>query len=240
MSVEQSKGLPAWEDFAAFGDMGTLMSVCYMFEEAAEEGASIASFAGEGSYLIKRLEAQDIHSRDLLESERPGLYPKTWMAKLIAGLYVRLAEIVERPYLLPDDLPGLLIDFHKVMIAAHEIYDPRHRAKLTAEAASGAVVGHNREIAKLDRASKGIEAAIHWALRDGDSAATKTAEWVWRKLEKYDDAGALEVGDFHVFMRSEELISVHRKTNKPEGRSIKKASFGRAFARAKKSFAIAG
>lgn len=235
MSAEQPKDIPAWEDFAAFGDMGELEHVCDMFEEAAEEEAGIDNFAGE---LVRRLERMDIQSRRLLESERPGLYPKTWMAKLIVKLYVMIDEVIERPYLLKAELPGLLLDFHKVMIAAHEIYDPRSRARLVAkvacEAADGAIKNRQRVVSKKPRASKGIEAAIHWAFRSGESAVTKTAEWVWRKLEKYDEADALECGEFSVFVRDGELRSIYRSTGKPDGKPIKKTSFSRAYARAKK------
>lgn len=239
-----SNGIPAWEDFAAFGDMGELEHVCYMFEEAAEEGAGIAHFAGGESHLIKQLLKQHVESFNLLEQERPGLYQRTWMAEVINSLFVRLDALVRQPQYLPHDLHGLLLDFHKVMIAAHEIYDPRSRAKLVAkaacEAADGAIANRNKEAAKRSRASKGIEAAIHWAFRDGESAVTKTAEWVWRKLEKYDEADALECGDFSVFVRDGELRSIYRSSGKPDGRAVKRSSFDRPFRAAKESFALAG
>lgn len=231
--------LPIWEDFSAFGDTGELDHVCELFEVATdEEWGDVSGLAGDNSALIKRLVMQDTASRDLLEGERPGLYSKTWMAHLMRQLYLALDQITEKPYLLPGELPGLLLNFHKVLIAAHEIYDPAHRAKLVAEAAceaaSGAIANRNKAAAKKSRASKGITAAIQWALNDGHSSATKTAEQVWRKLAKYDQADALECGDFSVFVRDDELMSVYRGTGKNDGRPIKKASFGRAFARAKK------
>lgn len=131
-----------WEEFSTFGDIAELEHVCELLEDRAgalHDGilVGVADLVGPDSYLIKRLEKQDSRSAAILLAERPdkpGLYGRTWMAKLIAGLYLRLNEIAERPECLPDELPRLELDFHKVLIAAHDIFDPHHRAALVAQA----------------------------------------------------------------------------------------------------------
>lgn len=131
-----------WEEFSAFGDIAELEHVCELLEDrasAVRDGipAEVAELVGPGSTLMRRLERQDVQSAAILIAERPdrpGLYAKTWMAKLIAGLYLRLNEIAERPEYLSDELPRLELDFHKVLIAAHDIFDPHHRAALVAQA----------------------------------------------------------------------------------------------------------
>lgn len=131
-----------WEDFSTFGDIAELEHVCELLEESAgalRDGITVevADLVGPGSHLMRRLERQDAQSAAILIAERPdrpGLYAKTWIAKLIAGLYLRLNEIAERPEYLPDELPRLELDFHKVLIAAHDIFDPHHRAALVAQA----------------------------------------------------------------------------------------------------------
>jgi hypothetical protein len=131
-----------WEEFSAFGDIAVLERVCELLEDRASalrDGipVEVADLVGSDSALVGRLEKQDVQSAAILIAERPdrpGLYAKTWMAKLIAGLYLRLSEIAERPKYLPDELPRLELDFHKVLIAAHDIFDPHHRAALVAQA----------------------------------------------------------------------------------------------------------
>jgi len=188
MSSSRSKGIPEWEDFATFREMGELEHVCDLFESAAKEDAGIADIAGENSYLIKRLVAQDIHSRDLLESERPGLYQKTWMAELITCLYARLDKIVEKPYLLQDDLPDLLLDFHKVMIAAHEIYDPVRRNGLIAKATTDAISERARKAVNVRHEAPGGARDLRleaWRLFGSGDYGTKkddAAEPISKKL----------------------------------------------------------
>lgn len=138
--------MDSWEDFAAFVDIAELTRVCDLLDDranairdglAADVAGDVADLVGLDSYLVKRIERQDTQSAAILAAERPdkpGLYARTWMAMLVAGLYVRLDEIARQPGLLPDDLPRLKLDFHRVLIAAHEIFDPHHRALLISTA----------------------------------------------------------------------------------------------------------
>ena len=131
-----------WEDFSAFGDIAELDHVCELLADRASAlrggiSVEVADLVGPASYLMKMLEKQDAQSSAILIAERPdlpGLYAKTWMSKLIAGLYLRLNELAERPECLPDELPRLELDFHKVLIAAHDIFDPHHRGALVERA----------------------------------------------------------------------------------------------------------
>lgn len=245
MKAKQASAVPSWENFSAFGDTGELGHVCELFETATdEEWSDVSGLAGGNSTLTKRLVMQDTASRDLLESERPGLYPKTWMAHLMQQLYLTLDQITEKPHRLPGELSGLLLNFHKVLIAAHEIYDPRSRAKLIAEAAceaaSGAIVKKNTEIAALDRASEGITLAIHHELQGRWNGTKPTSPSVWKRMKKHTESNPLKVGEFEVFMASGKLTSIYFATGKADGKPIGEKSFPRAFSRAKKSFAVAG
>jgi hypothetical protein len=244
MMPAYNKDIPRWEDFSAFSDpveidhvMDMLADWCEAYPDANEP---VDYKIGEKSLLIERLNLQAREMERVLEREKPGLYRRTWCAGLFGEMFVRLYDLAEYPSNLKAELPWLKECMFKTLIAAHEIYDPAHRAKLVAKAASGAIASRNKAAAKKLRASKGIEAAIHWALKDGSSSAEKTAEQVWRMLEKYDRAAPLACGEFFVYVSDGELFSIYQSTEKPEGRRVKKISFNRAFARAKKSFAIAG
>lgn len=146
-----------WEEFSAFGDIAELEHVCELLEDHASAlragiSVEVADLVGSDSTLVRRLEKQDVQSAAILIAERPdrpGLYAKTWMAKLIAGLYLRLSEIAERPECLPDGLPRLELDFHKVLIAAHDIFDPHHRAALVAQA-----LADGRQTARSERSQQ--------------------------------------------------------------------------------------
>lgn len=150
-----------WEEFSAFGDIAELEHVCELLEERANalrDGVTVevVDLIGASSTLMKRLEKQDAQSSAILIAERPdrpGLYAKTWMAKLIAGIYLRLNELAERPEYLPDELPRLELDFHKVLIAAHDIFDPHHRAALVAQA-----LADGRRAAESERSQKSRDA----------------------------------------------------------------------------------
>lgn len=112
---------------------------------AVETPNHVLELIGPGSHLLQRLEHQDRSSAALLEVERPGLYPKTWMAHLMGGIYVLLGEIAERPARLPDHLSDLEVMLHKVLIAAHDIYDPAHRSMLLAKAVcEGSAIAKNQ------------------------------------------------------------------------------------------------
>lgn len=142
-----------WEKFSAFGDIGELEHVCYLLDQASEEKQTdLHDLIGESSHLISKLTEQDRYSAQVLEGERPGLYPRTWIAHLFSGLYVLLNEIAEKPQLLSAELGRLAIDLHKVMIAAHDIFDPHHRAALIAE-------GERQAAEKISKARADGEAA---------------------------------------------------------------------------------
>lgn len=242
MMATYNDDVPRWENFSAFGDLFEIDHVMEMLTdwcEAYPRSQEPADYAiGEKSLLIERLNMQAREMEWMLEREKPGLYRRTWCAGLFGEMFVRLDELAEYPGNLKAELPWLKECMFRALIAAHEIFDPVHRAaliaKATCEAASGAIASRNKVIAKKGRASKGIEAAIHWALNHRNSTKEKTAEQVWRKLKKYDQADALECGEYSVFVSSDELKSINRSTGKADGRPIKKASFSRAFARAKK------
>jgi hypothetical protein len=242
MMATYTNDVPPWEDFSAFSDLFEIEHVIEMLAdwcEAYPQSQEPVDYKiGEKSLLIERLNLQASEMERVLEHEKPGLYRRTWYAGLFGEMFVRLYELAKYPGSLKDELPWLKDRMYRSLIAAHEVFDPAHRAMLIAkaacEAAGGAIANRNKAAAKKGRASKGIEAAIHWALKDGSSSVPKTAEQVWRKLEKYDLADALECGDFSVYVSDGELTSVYRTTGKPDGRPIKKASFNRAFARAKK------
>lgn len=147
-----------WGKFSVFGDIGELEHVCYLLELADEEKRTdLSDLIGENSYLIKRLNEQDRLSAEILERERPGLYPKTWIAHLFSRLYVLLDEITEKPQLLPAALPRLLVDLHKAMIAAHDIFDPHHRAALVAKQAQ--LTAEQIDKARIDGEAAGKDQA---------------------------------------------------------------------------------
>jgi hypothetical protein len=124
-----------WEEFAAFMDIGELEHVCYLIGLAEKENwEDLDELIGENSHLQMKLNAQDKHSSAILEGERPGLYPKTWIAHLFVALYVLLDELTEKPRRLTDALPRLVLDLHKVVIAGHDVFDSHHRAALVAKA----------------------------------------------------------------------------------------------------------
>ncbi len=181
-----------WEDFSAFGDIAELEHVCELLEESASalrDGITVevADLVGTGSYLMKRLERQDVQSAAILIAERPdrpGLYAETWMAKLIAGLYLRLNEIAERPEYLPDELPRLELDFHKVLIAAHDIFDPHHRAALVAQA-----LADGREAARSERSQ---QARVAVRFRGDQERKAKFDTWAKERLAAGATANTVE------------------------------------------------
>lgn len=180
-----------WEEFSAFGDVAELEHVCELLEERANAlrdgiAVEVADLVGPDSTLMKRLEKQDVQSSAILIAERPdrpGLYAKTWMAKLVAGIYLRLNELAQRPEYLPAELPRLELDFHKLLIAAHDIFDPHHRAALVAQAltdgrqaAESERSQKSREAVKSRGDQKMKEAFMKWA--DSAIKAGKTADTV--------------------------------------------------------------
>lgn len=127
-------GLEEFEDFAAFGDIAGLEHVCEIFKYQADLATEYRDqpeyLTGEKSPLIAGLNQQARRTEQILEKKRPGLYPRTWMASLFWRLFVRLDEVTEFPERLKGELPDLLLDFHKVQIAAHDVFDPASRMSL--------------------------------------------------------------------------------------------------------------
>jgi hypothetical protein len=189
MNSSRSKRIPNWDDFATFRDMGELEHVCYLFETAASEGwGDVSDIAGGKSYLAERLDAQDRRSHEILEAERPGLYEKTWMAHLMQQLFNTLYRLRKQPSLLPSELPGLLLNFHKVLIAAHEIYDPVHRAGLIAKATDDAISERARKAVNVRHEAPGGARDLRleaWKLFGSGDYGTKkdnAAEPISKKL----------------------------------------------------------
>ncbi|MBZ0132083.1 MAG: hypothetical protein K8F53_05675 [Rhodocyclaceae bacterium] len=179
-----------WEEFSAFGDVAELEHVCGLLGDRASairDGipVEVADLMGSDSTLIKRLENQDTRSAAILSAarpDRPWLYARTWMAKLIADLCCRLSEIAERPQYLPGALPRLELDFHKVLIAAHDVFDPHHLATLVASALIEGEAGvreersqQSREAVKARRDQETKAVFLDWAkgaIAEGKKADT--------------------------------------------------------------------
>lgn len=133
-----SSPVPLWDDFSAFGDIAELEHVCEMLAEnasvATEHRDRPEFLTGEKSILVKRLNIQAAAMERLLEQERPGLYRRTWMAHLFIGLFNRLYDVTERPETLAEEVPTIALELHKVLIAAHHVFDPAQRERLLAVA----------------------------------------------------------------------------------------------------------
>lgn len=146
-----------WEDFAAFGDIGELEHVCYLLEEEAKVAARLSPaecMTGEGSHLSKQLVRQARESRAVIEREHPGLYDRTWIAELFERLYRRLDEVTEFPSRLAGELRDIELDLHKVMIAAHDVFDQEHRAAMVAKAVAAASREKQKAIASKSRPNR--------------------------------------------------------------------------------------
>ncbi len=118
----------------AFGDIFELEHVCEMLSEQAALPAKFRDppdyLTGEKSYIFKRLANQDSEGERLIERERPGLYRRTWIFSLFYDLFHRLGEVTLDPETLPVELSTILLQLHKVQIAAHHVFDDWHREQL--------------------------------------------------------------------------------------------------------------
>ena len=126
-----------WTRFSAFGDIGELEHVCSMLEEYADsplDQGCLDYITGEKSFLIGRLNIQAKETERLVELKRLGLYQRTWIAGLFHDLFCLLDEVTEDPGLLPFVLSDFALGFHKVLIAAHEVFTPVNLEKMIAEA----------------------------------------------------------------------------------------------------------
>lgn len=128
----------AWEDFAAFSEICEIEHECDRLRGLAATDPAIRDPAewltGEKSYLYERLSIQYLATEEILEKERPGLFQKIHLRDDMGELFVILDEVTEKPYRLAEELPDIRILLLKTLIAAHEVFDPRHRAALVAKA----------------------------------------------------------------------------------------------------------
>ena len=142
--------MEAWEDFSAFEGVFELEHVCELLSEQASLDPALRDAAkyltGEDSPLIKRLNLQAAKSEKIIETEKPGLYRRTWIAHLFGEMFGRLDDLTGHPEGLQDAMPWLREALHKVLIAAHDVFDPHHRAALVTKAL-------------LDGEAKGVAAA---------------------------------------------------------------------------------
>ncbi|WP_153115789.1 hypothetical protein [Rhodocyclus tenuis] len=127
-----------WEDFAAFGDVFEIEDLCDKLGELAATDPKIRDPAerltGEKSYLYERIKIQAEASEAILEKEKPGLFRRTYLHDDLWRLSVLLYEVTEKPYRLAEVLPDIRELLLKALIAAHEVFDPHHRAALVAKA----------------------------------------------------------------------------------------------------------
>lgn len=172
-----------WEDCSAFGDIAELEHVCHLLDGWADAGAALRDLTmdgpdylfGEKSYLIKRLVLQDRQMEELIEKDHPGLYPRTWMASLFRELFVCLDYLTEKPHLIRERVPWLRESFHKVLIAAHDVFDEHHRAALIAAALIEGAKGEaeNQIQQKRDAVSQRTDQKMKTAFMDWAGNAIK-------------------------------------------------------------------
>lgn len=164
--------MESWEDFAAFGDINELELIC----------SRLADFdTGADSHLVKMLQRQYDQSRIILEVEYrkflntpkkekgkgcpipdddsldkyyPGWYERTGVAQLFGVLFVKLDEVTEFPARLPAEIAGICMGLHKVLIHAHEVFDPVHRAELVEKEASRSFTGRQQKNGKFRRPNR--------------------------------------------------------------------------------------
>lgn len=172
-----------WESFSAFGDIGELESVVYLLEECADGELSpgcLDDIAGAGSHLVSRLNIQAAETARLLEAKRPGLYERTWIAGVFGVLFNELYDVVEKPHRLPSCLPSLVLNMHKVFIAAHDVFNPFHLERMVSAAESSgretAISNHMRNIAKGSRNRRPSKTGGR-ALVDGVRTESKKRQW---------------------------------------------------------------
>lgn len=123
-----------WDELSAFEDLSDLDHVCKLLSDAVDDDpaqrGSLEYLTGEKSQLLKRLNLQAEKTEEILEAETLGLYRKTWVADLFQQLFYRLYCLTNNPQELRGDVPWLREALHKVLIAAHEVFDPRRRKAL--------------------------------------------------------------------------------------------------------------
>ena len=129
-----------WNNFSAFDGVYELEHVVDLLHDWSAAGADVAKLnshrnrydyeTGEKSYLWKRLGIQAAETEAIIEKEKPGLYPRTDIADNFNKLFFVLDDVAEKPYLLASELPDIVLRLHKVLIYAHDIFDPEHRKEL--------------------------------------------------------------------------------------------------------------
>lgn len=183
---------PRWESFSAFGDLFEIDHVMEMLTDWCEaypqSQESVDYKIGEKSLLIERLNMQARAMERVLECERPGLYQRTWCAGLFGEMFVRLDELAEYPGNLKAELPWLKECMLKALIAAHEVFDPVHRADLIAKATTQAISERARKAVNARHTAPGGASDLRqeaWKLFDSGSYGTKkddAAEPISKKL----------------------------------------------------------
>ena len=127
-----------WDSVSAFRELFELEQVCEILRENAavppECRESPVYLTGDKSPLIEALSRQARYSEKVIETVRSGLYQRTWIAEVFRRLWYRLDAITEFPERLADELHDIELDLHKILIAAHDVHDSEHRAKLVTEA----------------------------------------------------------------------------------------------------------
>lgn len=222
-----------WENFSAFGDIGELEHVAYLLEECAAGELSpgcLDDLAGDDSYLLKRLNIQAAGTARLLEAKRPGLYERTWIAGIFGALFNELHDVVGKPRRLPVCLPSIVLNMHKVFIAAHDVFNPFHLERMISEAEYNgretAISSHMRNIAKGPRnrsaSHYGGRALVACVRAESKKRQWNTAwSWLCTQAENKASVGAFAldgVCDSGNFVR-------YLNTQEGAVKSIKKSTF---------------
>lgn len=200
-----------WEDFAAFGDLGELEHVCGLLEEQAGAAEFITAehcMTGDDSFLVARLNRQASKTMEILEAVRPGLFERSWHGKLFAELFVLLDEVTERPSRLPDLIDILCLDLHKVMIAAHDVFDPVHRAALVERAKADDFSSRQTRAAKDFPRNRKPSAVTRKALVEVVRSQSKRRIWnsAWEWLKAATNEGQT-IGEFELQRCTAETIA---------------------------------
>lgn len=203
MDSENDYVLPKWEDFSAFVDFGELEHLCHLMEQSAaeigedtEENYDIIRWFYKNSTLIKRISIQHVESEKIIENECPGLYKRTWIAQEIDALLKFIDTIFDNPDIFPEKLSTLLLYLHKILIAAHEIYNPRHRAAMI-------------EKIKISTISKASKAASDKAINARYDAPGGSREKKKKAIEMYSSGKYGKIKDEAAYQIAKILCLSH-------------------------------
>ena len=153
-----------WNSFSAFDDARELERVVDLLHDWAEAGRTVSEQnppfnrydfqTGEKSHLWARLSLQAAETEKILEIEKPGLYPKTDIADNFYKLFFDLEDVAEKPLLLTQKLSDIVLSLHKVLIHAHEVFNPDHLEIMLDKLKNDERVKASAEIAKAKRDSQ--------------------------------------------------------------------------------------